>query len=193
MEPGYKKLVFKTNILGSPAVGKTSLVERFVRNCYIPNRVNTLLGDFATKDVSIDNMQVTLQFWDTAGQERFSALSQSFYRNAKACILVYDITRPTTFQSLSYWRDQLLQAFPSDYFPFVLLGNKCDLEADRSISRDQAEAWCEANGHIPYFETSAKDNINVVEAIETAAQRALAREATEMPPPAPQKRRCSLM
>ncbi len=76
------------------------------------------------------------QIWDTAGQERFQSLGVAFYRGADCCVLVYDVTAPTTFKTMDSWRDEfLIQASPRDpeNFPFVVLGNKIDLE-NRQVS-----------------------------------------------------------
>ena len=84
----------------------------------------------------MDDRLVTMQIWDTAGQERFQSLGVAFYRGADCCVLVYDVTAPTTFKSLDSWRDEfLIQASPRDpdRFPFVVLGNKVDLE-NRAVS-----------------------------------------------------------
>ena len=84
----------------------------------------------------VDDRLVTMQIWDTAGQERFQSLGVAFYRGADCCVLVYDVTAPQTFKSLDSWRDEfLIQASPRDpdRFPFVVLGNKVDLE-NRAVS-----------------------------------------------------------
>ena len=86
--------------------------------------------------VMVDDRLVTMQIWDTAGQERFQSLGVAFYRGADCCVLVYDVTAPSTFKSLDSWRDEfLIQASPRDpdRFPFVVLGNKVDLE-NRAVS-----------------------------------------------------------
>ena len=78
------------------------------------------------------------QIWDTAGQERFQSLGVAFYRGADCCVLVFDVTAPNTFKTLDSWRDEfLIQASPRDpeNFPFVVLGNKVDLE-NRAVSLD---------------------------------------------------------
>ncbi len=151
----------------------------------------------------VDDRLVTMQIWDTAGQERFQSLGVAFYRGADCCVLVYDVTAPTTFKSLDSWRDEfLIQASPSDpdRFPFVVLGNKVDLE-NRAVSRvvkqtkknqtvvtivlfskvstKRAQQWCVSKNDIPYFETSAKEAINVEQAFQTIAKNALAQETEE--------------
>lgn len=86
--------------------------------------------DCARIDVTLSCL-LTCQIWDTAGQERFQSLGVAFYRGADCCVLVYDVTAPNTFKTLDSWRDEfLIQASPRDpeNFPFVVLGNKIDLE-----------------------------------------------------------------
>ncbi|XP_016371174.1 ras-related protein Rab-7a-like [Sinocyclocheilus rhinocerous] len=119
--------------------------------------------------------------WDTAGQERFQSLGVAFYRGADCCVLVYDVTAPTTFKTMDSWRDEfLIQASPRDpeNFPFVVLGNKIDLE-NRQVTTKRAQAWCQSKNNIPYFETSAKEAINVDQAFQTIARNALKQESVE--------------
>ncbi|KAG6762827.1 hypothetical protein POTOM_033351 [Populus tomentosa] len=116
--------------------------------------------------------------WDTAGQERFQSLGVAFYRGADCCVLVYDVNSMKSFDNLNNWREEfLIQASPSDpeNFPFVVLGNKVDVDGGNSrvVSEKKARAWCAAKGNIPYFETSAKEGINVEEAFQCIAKNAL--------------------
>ena len=125
---------------------------------------------------------VSLQTWDTAGQERFQSLGVAFYRGADCCVLVFDVNVAKTFENLDSWRDEfLIQAGPRDpdNFPFVVLGNKIDLENQRVVSQKKALAWCQAKGNIPYFETSAKEAINVEQAFQTIARNALKQETED--------------
>lgn len=123
-----------------------------------------------TKEVLVDDRLVTMQLWDTAGQERFQSLGVAFYRGADCCVLVYDVNNSKSFDTLDSWRDEfLIQASPMDpeSFPFVVLGNKVDVEdSKRMISSKRAQAFCQAKGGIPYFETSAKEAVNVEQAFE---------------------------
>ncbi|KAF5951641.1 hypothetical protein HYC85_009585 [Camellia sinensis] len=120
----------------------------------------------------------TLQIWDTAGQERFQSLGVAFYRGADCCVLVYDVNVMKSFDNLNNWREEfLIQASPSDpeNFPFVVIGNKIDVDggSSRLVSEKKARAWCASKGNIPYFETSAKEGINVEEAFQCIAKNAL--------------------
>ncbi|KAJ3282867.1 Ras- protein Rab-7A [Rhizoclosmatium sp. JEL0117] len=140
----------------------------------------TIGADFLTKDVVVDDKTVTTQIWDTAGQERFQSLGVAFYRGADCCVLVFDVTNSKSFDQLDSWRDEfLLQSSPKDpdTFPFVVVGNKVDLEESRrQVSQKRALQWCLQKGNIPYFETSAKEAINVDLAFQTMARNALDQE-----------------
>merc|ERR1711916_23072 len=127
----------------------------------------------------IEGGSYTLQIWDTAGQERFRSLRVPFYRGADICLLVYSIDDEHSFANLSHWRDEFIHyadCESPESFPFVVLGNKCDLEDSREVSREEAQAWCDANGALQLFETSAKEAVNVDTAFITAARRAVLRE-----------------
>ncbi len=141
------------------------------------------------------------QLWDTAGQERFQSLGVAFYRGADCCVLVYDVNSLKSFETLDSWRDEfLIQASPHDpeNFPFVVLGNKIDVEEGKrqvryccyhsvyrmtycsgQVTQKRAMTWCQSKGNIPYFETSAKEAINVEQAFQTVAKNALQQEAEE--------------
>jgi len=177
-----KKVLLKVIILGNSGVGKTSLMNQYVNKKFSNQYKATIGADFLTKEVMVDDRLVTMQIWDTAGQERFQSLGVAFYRGADCCVLTYDVTDPESFKSLDSWRDEfLIQASPRDpeNFPFVVLGNKVDLE-NRSVSARRAHQWCHGKNDIPYFETSAKEAINVEQAFQTIAKNALAQETDDM-------------
>ncbi|KAI4725175.1 ras-related protein-like protein [Aureobasidium sp. EXF-10728] len=167
-------------ILGDSGVGKTSLMNQYVNKKFSASYKATIGADFLTKEVLVDDRLVTMQLWDTAGQERFQSLGVAFYRGADCCVLVYDVNNSKSFDTLDSWRDEfLIQASPMDpeSFPFVVLGNKVDVEeSKRMVSSKRAMAFCQSKGGIPYFETSAKEAINVEQAFEVIARNALAQE-----------------
>lgn len=123
-----------------------------------------------------------MQIWDTAGLERFQSLGVAFYRGADACILVYDVTNSKSFDNLEGWKDEFLfQGSPTDpeHFPFLVLGNKCDLESQRMVQTKKSKAWCDSKGSMLFYESSAKENTNVEQAFLEIARAALQRDPIE--------------
>eukprot|EP00696_Hemimastix_kukwesjijk_P014351 gnl/Hemi2/28338_TR9362_c0_g1_i1.p2 gnl/Hemi2/28338_TR9362_c0_g1~~gnl/Hemi2/28338_TR9362_c0_g1_i1.p2 ORF type:complete len:212 (-),score=76.63 gnl/Hemi2/28338_TR9362_c0_g1_i1:127-762(-) len=175
MSANKKKVLLKVIILGDSNVGKTSLMHQYVHQKFSQQYKATIGADFLTKEIVVDDRLVTMQIWDTAGQERFQSLGVAFYRGADCCVLCFDVTNGKSFDSLTTWKDEFTaQASPPDAasFPFVVLGNKID-KPDRVITDRRAQNWCSG---IPYFETSAKQNVNVEQAFMTVARNALERE-----------------
>ena len=156
-------------------------MNQYVNKKFSAQYKATIGADFLTKEVTVDDRLVTMQIWDTAGQERFQSLGVAFYRGADSCVLVFDVHQPKTFDNLDSWKDEfLIQAGPRDpdNFPFVVLGNKIDVE-NRAVAQKRALAWCQAKGNIPYFETSAKEAINVEQAFQVIARNALKQESED--------------
>jgi len=168
--------------LGDSGVGKTSLMNQYVNRRFGTQYKATIGADFLTKEVMVDDRLVTLQIWDTAGQERFQSLGVAFYRGSDCCVLVYDVNSAQTFANLATWREEFLsQSSPSnpEKFPFVVIGNKIDLEHLRVVSSKKAQAWCQKMGNLPHFETSAKEAIRVDQAFQQVARLALQQEEAE--------------
>lgn len=116
--------------------------------------------------------------WDTAEQERFHSLGAAFYRGADCCVLVYDVNDLKSFETLNTWHSEFLkQASPmeSETFPFVLIGNKTDADGGNSrvVADKRAIEWCGSKENIPYYETSAKEDVNVDEAFLGVAHKTL--------------------
>ena len=176
-----KKYAIKVVLLGDSGVGKTSLMNQYVNQQFSINCKATIGASFLTKEITVDDKQVTLQIWDTAGMERFRSLGVAFYRGADSCILTYDVTDQESFKSLESWKDEfLIQSSPKDpdNFPFVVVGNKVDL-TNRVISSKKGQSWCKDRNVIPHFETSAKNSFNLDQVFLTIAVTALAHEPSE--------------
>ncbi|XP_034489055.1 ras-related protein Rab-7a-like [Drosophila innubila] len=173
------KLKQKVLIVGNSGVGKSALIQQYVDEIFT-DTVATVAVDISVKKIVINNNVITLQIWDTAGQERHRAISKAYYRGADSCILVFDVTDRTSFKDLDSWRDEfLIQVNPqnSEHFPFVVLGNKVDLN-NRNVSTEEAQLWCKKH-KIPYFETSAKDGSSLKDAFKTVAQKVFATKAID--------------
>ncbi|MFX1379873.1 MAG: Rab family GTPase [Promethearchaeota archaeon] len=164
---------FKLKVLltGAAAVGKTSLVQRFIKNRFQANYKLTVGVDILTKDVEFRPGEIaTLSIWDIGGQQRFEFIRSTFYKGAAGTLLVFDLTREQTYTEIRKWLTEIRQ-FAGD-IPFVLIGNKADLMEDVGvvIDRDEARSFAENEGSI-YIETSAKTGINVDEAFTELTRR----------------------
>ncbi|KAL4644134.1 hypothetical protein ACB092_02G142200 [Castanea dentata] len=134
-----KRTLLKVIVLGDSGVGKTSLMNQYVYKKFNQHYKATIGADFVTKELQIDDKRVTLQIWDTAGQERFQSLGAAFYRGAECCVIVFDVNAHKSFEAMNTWREEFLkQADPDtpDNFPFILLGNKIDMDGGNS------RVWC---------------------------------------------------
>ena len=163
-------------------MGKTSILNQFALKTFSQHYKATIGADFLEKDVSVDGETVSLQIWDTAGQERFQSLGVSFYRGADGCVLVYDLTSTTSFESMTQWRDEFLtQAALRDpaHFPIVLLGNKADLKDQRRVREGMAAQWCRDKGGLSHYEVSAKENLGLDEAFLDLTRRAIAQQSKD--------------
>ncbi|XP_071938342.1 ras-related protein RABA5c-like [Coffea arabica] len=163
-EEGSEEYLFKIVIIGDSAVGKSNLLSRYARNEFNPHSKATIGVEFQTQSIEIDGKEVKAQIWDTAGQERFRAVTSAYYRGAFGALLVYDITRKDTFESVRKWLDEL-NAHSDSTVAKMLVGNKCDLESMRQVSVEDGKSLAEAEGFF-FIETSALDSTNVKQAFE---------------------------
>jgi len=150
---------FKLVLLGESAVGKSSLVLRFVKGQFHEFQESTIGAAFLTQTVCLDDTTVKFEIWDTAGQERYHSLAPMYYRGAQAAIVVYDITNADTFERAKSWVKEL-QRQASPNIVIALAGNKADLTTNRIVEYDEASAYAEENGLL-FMETSAKTALNV--------------------------------
>ncbi|KAK8802421.1 hypothetical protein WA538_003348 [Blastocystis sp. DL] len=159
----------KLVLLGDTAVGKSCLVVRFVRDEFFPFQEPTIGAAFLTQTVNVDNVTIKFEIWDTAGQERYRSLAPMYYRGAGAAIVVYDITNRDSFNGAKSWVKEL-QRRGDPNVVIALAGNKCDLEDNRQISREEAEEYAVEN-NLLFMETSAKMALNVREIFESIGHK----------------------
>ncbi|XP_067945727.1 rab-like protein 2A [Watersipora subatra] len=154
--------------LGDSAVGKSKLVERFLMDGYKPQQLSTFALTLFSYNTEVGGEKVQVDFWDTAGQERFNSMHPSYYHQAHACIIVFDVTRKVTYRNLPQWYKELREYRPK--IPCICAANKIDV--DYSITK-KAFGFPSKN-NMPFFFVSASDGTNVVklfrEAIEAAVK-----------------------
>jgi len=132
------------------------------------NLMNSIGVDFKLKNINMDGKKVKLQIWDTAGQERFRTITTSYYKGAQAIIIVYDVTDKDSFDHLKNWLADI-DKFAKEGVTKILVGNKCDLEQRRVISKEQGMEFAKKH-NIEFFETSAKDCQNIQNIFEDTAK-----------------------
>ncbi|MFW9852669.1 MAG: GTP-binding protein [Candidatus Thorarchaeota archaeon] len=169
---------YKISLLGDGAVGKTSLRRNYLGETFKANYNMTLGADFATNYLTIDDMKITMVIWDLAGQPRFNVVREVYYRGTKGALLVFDLSRPESYESLANWVAELYKNNRMQKVPIVLIGNKADLRGSdyntipAKYGEDYAKRLSEWSGYdVPYIETSAKLGNNVVKSFETLVRQ----------------------
>jgi len=174
---------FKLVLLGESAVGKSSLVLRFVKGQFHEYQESTIGAAFLTQTVCFDDTTVKFEIWDTAGQERYHSLAPMYYRGSQAAIVVYDITNTDTFTRAKNWVKELHRQASANIV-IALAGNKADLGNKRMVEYDEAQAYSEENGLL-FMETSAKTAMNVNELFLAIAKKLPTQTAAPGPGPGP--------
>ncbi|KAG2460928.1 RB39B protein, partial [Polypterus senegalus] len=157
---------FRIIMLGDSTVGKSSLLKRYTEDVFISFINQTVGVDFYVQFFEVEpEVKVKLQFWDTAGQERFRSVTRSYYRNSAGGLIVFDITNRSSFESVREWHKEVSAHVQPHKVILMLVGHKSDLEEERTVTREEGEKLAASLG-LPYIETSAKTNSNVVEAFQ---------------------------
>lgn len=167
-------LIFKIYLILFKAVGKSCIMNKFIRDEFHEDYSVTIGVEFSSKKIEIDpNVKLTLQIWDTvkikriylynthkAGQESFRSIVKSFYRNAAGAFLVYDISNAESFHKLDFWIKEMKENARQNMV-LILVGNKNDKENERQISKEEGINYMKKNGISLFFETSAKTGENI--------------------------------
>ncbi len=163
---------FKVIIIGPGAVGKTSLINRFVHEDFALKYKMTIGVDFLAKTLEYEPTKfVKLHIWDIGGQEKFKFLHRNFYEGAFGALIVFDLSRHQTFSSMKEWLSEMRSIVIND-IPSVIIGNKSDLipEIGPIIDRTEVEEYAKKEGCF-YVETSAKTGDNVEKAFLELTRR----------------------
>lgn len=166
---------FKLVLLGESAVGKSSIVQRFVKNSFDELRESTIGAAFLTQSIKLETQETELsepivikfEIWDTAGQERYRSLASMYYRNAQAAIVVYDITQCESLEKAKYWIKELKRQANKDIL-IILVGNKVDLEVERNVNVDDVKSLCNEMSLL-HFDVSAKTGEGISEMFKEVA------------------------
>ncbi|MFX1505277.1 MAG: Rab family GTPase [Promethearchaeota archaeon] len=176
----YKQKVKYHNkiiICGAGAVGKTSIVRRYVEDKFEFNYLLTIGLEPSNRIIEVDGILVNLIIFDVAGQKRFQTLRDVFFRKANGALLVFDLTRPETLDELYEWKQQIDKRLGKDRIPTILVGNKSDLDdmiqVDYGILEDNV---IPDFGPIKYIETSAYQDDNIRETFFTLTKEILKRQ-----------------
>lgn len=184
-EGGAENYFIKLVLMGDGAVGKTSLRRNYLGMGFSEEHIMTIGADFAAKDVSykFDGKQynITYQIWDLAGQSTFNSVRSMYYKGCFGAILVFDRTRPTSFENIPNWLNELKKHSSRGKVPIIILGNKADLvksaDPETIVPDDEVkkfveqlnEEYADEKFNIIYLNTSAKTGLNVEEAFHFMA------------------------
>ena len=159
-------LSYKFLVLGDQMVGKTSVLERYINRTFKENYLLTIGMDKRFKRLEINNTDVDIFITDTAGQERFRSLTKMFYKGADGILIGFSLTEAKTLESVNYWINEINQNCSKEYpISLVLFGNKCDDKENIQVKPEKIEE-IKNKYNLMYFETSAKDNINIQNVFE---------------------------
>ena len=170
-KPSNYQYIFKLILIGNSGVGKSCILQRYIKHTFEESYKCTIGVDFLMKSIVINGQTVKLQLWDTAGQEKYKSMASSYYRGANVALIVFDITNHESFDALPLWIENFYKNGPEQK-NIILIGNKNDLTDLRQVTQKEAEAFSETN-NMMYFETSAKEGDNIEYIFNYAAEKLL--------------------
>jgi len=150
---------YKLVVVGGGGVGKSCLTIQLIQSHFV-DEYDPTIEDSYRKQCVIDDEVALLDVLDTAGQEEYSAMREQYMRTGEGFLLVYSISSRQSFEEIMTFQQQILRVKDKDYFPIIVVGNKCDLESERQVAKQEGEALARQFG-CKFIETSAKSRINV--------------------------------
>ena len=158
-----QKLDFKVIVLGDIAVGKTSVIGRYITNTFSEVHKSSISCEFKKKKIEVDaDTEVNLQIWDTVGEERFLSVTKQYYNNSHGAMIIYDLTNRNSFTKMNKWINYVKDNAPKNIV-IMIVGNKSDL-TDKKV--DLGEELNPFKQNYMYLEVSAKNGTNVSLAFE---------------------------
>ncbi|KAG0222199.1 ras family-domain-containing protein [Mortierella sp. GBAus27b] len=161
-QPNQLMREYKLVVVGGGGVGKSALTIQFIQSHFV-DEYDPTIEDSYRKQCVIDEEVALLDVLDTAGQEEYSAMREQYMRTGEGFLLVYSITSRNSFEEISTFYQQILRVKDKDFFPIILVANKCDLEHERQVSTHEGRELAKQFSS-RLIETSAKQRINVDEA-----------------------------
>jgi len=150
--------LFKVVFVGDAGVGKTQIINKFVKNKFSNDYKPTIGLDFYFKTINSNVKIIKLQLWDSGGQKAFIPIIRAYYKNSQLIVLVYAVDNKKSFNSIQSWVEEVKTQIKNP--KFLLIGNKCDLEDKREVTYEDAKQYAEDNG-MKFFEVSAKEGTNI--------------------------------
>jgi Ras-related protein Rab-11A len=164
MEDDNYEMMFKVVLVGDSFVGKTNILSKYLKNEFHEDSKATVGVEFGSKEFNIEGHSIKAQIWDTAGQERYKAITSAYYKGAKGAFVVYDITRKSSYESIDKWVNDL-KATADKKLTIVIIGNKCDLEDQRQVTKELGQEKA-SKLEVAFLETSASSGENLEKAFE---------------------------
>ena len=169
-----KQKSYKILVLGEIAAGKTCLIIRYTNGNFQEDSISTIGVDVKSKDVTVNKVKYKLNIWDTAGQEKFYSIGKTYYNGVNGIVIAFDLSEAGAIKKLNGWLSKLKENIDSTVIPIVIAGTKCDLK-NIQIKKEAINVIASLHKS-KYFETSAKNNINVDEAFQYLAEEIIRRK-----------------
>lgn len=173
-----RKNIFRVVLIGDPAVGKTSIVNRLHNDDFDLNEQPTIGSTFVNYLCTFEDTSINLQIWDTAGEEQYRSVGPIYYRRAQAAIVVYDVTIESSFNNLQYWINEFKNASNCSNQDIFIVGNKIDLFEKIAVDADSAKKFAISN-NFHFFQTSAKTGEGVIDLFQNVAKLCITKNSME--------------
>ena len=177
-EDEITRKVLRISMLGDTGVGKTSIINRFLNLGFSLQIASNIGVEKHYKEMEMkDGKKMKVILWDTAGQERFHAIATNTIKTCQGIVLSFDLTKKATFEKVPDWIKEIKDI--NNQIPIILFGNKCDMIDNREVEEEDAEAMAKEY-NLNYFETSAKEDINIKEGLAIIIDESYAKSGSAL-------------